>query len=99
MSEDELLTGLLDAAAAGGWLTHHIRRTDLGLEQGNVGLPDVIAVHRERRAIVVIETKSAIGRVEREQQRWLDAFRAAGIDARVVRPADYDATWEWLVGD
>lgn len=99
MDEDELLTGLLDAAAAGGWLVHHIRRSDLGLQQGHSGWPDIVAAHRERRKLVVIECKSATGRVEPWQEAWLRALRAAGVDARVVRPAEYDATWRWLVGD
>lgn len=99
MTEDELLTGLVEAAAAGGWLIFHVRGWHPGIIQGSVGFPDLVAVHAERAALVFIETKTETGRVDEAQVRWHTALRAAGVDMRVVRPADYDETWRWLVGD
>lgn len=99
MSEDELLTGIVEAAASGGWLTYHVRGFHPGIVQGHVGFPDVIAVHAERGLVVAMELKSDSGRVDEAQYRWLDGFRSAGVDARVVRPADYDITVAWLLGD
>jgi hypothetical protein len=98
MTEDELLSGLLDAAFLGGWLVHHIRRSDLALTMGTPGFPDILAVH-PKRGVLVIECKSERGRMEPGQSEWLDAFTDAGVKARVVRPEDYDQTWRHLVGD
>lgn len=99
MTEDELLTGLMDALAAGGWLAVHHRRSDLAIIQGRVGWPDIAAVHAGRRLFVVIECKTERGRVDPEQERWLSALQDAGVDARIVRPSDYDTIVEWLLGD
>lgn len=99
MTEDDLLAGLVDAAASGGWLVFHIRRSDLGIIQGHIGFPDLVAVHAKRRAVVFIEAKAARGRVDESQRRWLDALAAAGMDVRIVKPDGYDETWRWLVGD
>lgn len=98
-TEDELLTGLVEAAAAGGWLTYHVRGWHPGIVQGHVGFPDLVCVHAERGLLAFLETKTETGRVDEAQERWLAALRAAGVDARVVRPADYEETWRWLVGD
>lgn len=99
MTEDELLTGVIEAAASGGWLTFHVRGWHAGIIQGHVGFPDLVAVHRERGLLVAIETKTATGRVDEAQERWLRALRAAGVDARVVRPDDYDELVDWLLGE
>lgn len=99
MTEDELLEGIVDALAAGGWLYQHVRRSDLAVIQGSVGFPDLVAVHPERGLLVFLELKSATGRVDPAQERWLTSLMVAGMDARVVRPEDYDETWQWLVGD
>lgn len=99
MTEDELLTGVCDALAAGGWLYFHVRRSDVGIVQGNVGFPDLACVHAERGLALFLELKAAAGRVAEWQQRWLDAMRAAGLDARVVRPTDYPALVNEIVGD
>ena len=99
MTEDELLTGVIEAAASGGWLTFHVRGYHPGIVQGHVGFPDLVAVHRDRGLVVWIETKTATGRVDEAQERWHAALRAAGADVRVIRPDDYDATVEWLLGD
>jgi hypothetical protein len=99
MTEDELLTGLIDAAAAGGWLWYHVRGWHPGMIQGTIGFPDLVLCHAERRTIAFLECKAERGRVDEAQERWIAALRAAGVEARVVRPADYDETWTWLVGD
>lgn len=99
MSEDELLTGLLEAAATGGWLVHHDRRSDLALTQGALGFPDLICAHLDRAEVVVIECKSEKGRVDELQDRWLIAFLRAGITSLVVRPSTYDEAVRYLVGD
>jgi hypothetical protein len=73
-------------------MTYHGRRSDVGIVQGEAseGFPDVVAVHPVLRRFAMLELKSARGVVTPGQLRWIMAARWAGIDARVVRPADYD---------
>ena len=99
MTEDDLIVGLMGALAAGGWRFQHVRRSDLGIVQGHRGLPDLIAVHPERGALLMLECKSDPGWLDPEQRAWVEGLRAAGVDARVVRPNDYDALVGELVGD
>ena len=98
MTEDELLAGLLDAAAAGGWLVHHDRRSDLARQQGDSGFPDLVMAHPKRHLVLVLECKIASGRFRTGQQEWIDAFSKAGADARIVRPDRYDELVEYLRG-
>ncbi len=99
MTENELLDGLLDACAVGGWLVHHDRRSDLALQQGDHGFPDIIAVHKMRTLVIAWEAKVPPNPYRPGQEDWLAAFKAAGVDARTIRPDTYDEAWEWLVGD
>ena len=93
MSEDQLLTAVLDLAAVLHWRCLHIRpaRTARGwasaVQADGVGWPDVFLVRRDRA--LAFELKSPTGRVSPEQVRWLADLNAAGIPARVMRPADW----------
>jgi hypothetical protein len=94
MSEDELLQAITEAATLYGWRWFHIRRSDKALQMGHAGFPDLIL---SRGAIMlVLELKSATGKLEAEQARWLGAFGAAGIEYAVIRPADLDMVLAWL---
>lgn len=54
------------------------------------GLPDLIAVHPDRAPLLMWELKTERGRVRPEQVRALAHLdRIPGIDARIVRPADW----------
>jgi hypothetical protein len=98
--EDDLLKGLLDACYVGGWLCQHVRRSDLGIIQGHAGFPDIVASHPELHRTLYLEAKSTTGRTSPLQDAWLDSLRASGTpEVRIVRPADYDATWRELVGE
>lgn len=99
MTEDELLDGITGALNAGGWLWHHVRRSDLALTMGTPGFPDIVAVHPERGEIFVAELKAEKGRAEPGQPEWIDGFVQAGIRAVFLRPAAYDDAWRYLVGD
>jgi len=90
MTEDELLAGVTDALTLGGWLWTHHRRSDLALTMGHTGVPDIIAVHPGRRQLLVLELKTEIGRLDPRQREWIAALLRAGVDARIVRPDDYD---------
>lgn len=91
MTEEELLAGVTEALGYGtGWRWTHIRRSD-GITQGHPGLPDIIAVNADRGLVLAWELKVAKGVVTRDQHAWLFGLdRAAGVDARIIRPVDYD---------
>jgi hypothetical protein len=95
--EDAYLTGLIEAAYAGGWRVHHDRRSDLALTQGHAGFPDIIAAHPGRGLVVAWEIKDQ-GHSTQDQAAWLGALRAGGVDARVIRPDGYDQAIELLLG-
>ena len=64
-----------------GW-THHRRS-----EMTNPGWPDlVIKAPAGRAGVMFRELKKQRGRVTPDQQEWLDALTAAGMDADVWRP-------------
>lgn len=84
-----------------GYLATAIRRSD-GVTIGDTGLPDVIAVHPQSGALLVLELKADPYRhATPAQYDWLNAFavyRRHGVTppyapaadiARVVRPADW----------
>jgi hypothetical protein len=96
MTEAELQRIIVDAATLGRWRVAHFPPSrshrgghlTAGAYDAVRGWPDLVLV---RDRVLVLELKSARGRLTAEQQAWLDAFTAAGVDARVVRPADLDA--------
>jgi hypothetical protein len=98
MTEDELLAGITEALELGGWVWTHIRRSD-GVTMGWSGLPDVIAAHDDLELVLAWELKSRSGRVSPDQLRWLFALGTAApnVDARIIRPADYDQALEVLI--
>lgn len=99
MTEDELLEGVTDALTLGGWLWTHTRRSDLAVIQGTAGVPDLLAVHPDRRRFMALELKGEHGDPTRDQTRWLQSLALAGIDTRLVYPDEYDALIVELVGD
>jgi hypothetical protein len=91
MSEDELLAGLTDALRIAGWRWTHIRRSD-GVTMGDSGLPDIIATHPTRPGARVLawELKDHRGQLTPEQWGWQLGLRDRIVDARTIRPAEYD---------
>ena len=95
MTENELLTCVIDLAHLYSWRVLHIRpaRTEKGyrtpLQGDGVGWPDIFAVRDER--IVVAELKSDRGRVTDEQQKWLTALSyALQANTYVWTPAEWE---------
>lgn len=74
-----------------GYLATSIRRSD-GVTIGDVGLPDVLAVHPGTGAFLALELKADPRRHATPAQReWLDAFTKTSdgrfpVVAEVVRP-------------
>jgi hypothetical protein len=101
VTEDELLTGLLELLALTGWRAYHVRRSDRAIVQGAGadGFPDVIAANGERARVIAFECKSDIGLPTPAQLEWLWALRThPTIEATIVRPSTYDEAIRWIQG-
>lgn len=93
LSEDALLSSVIDRAASHGWKTLHIRpaRTSKGwrtpVQGDGRGFPDFLGVRRG--VLLVAELKRHGEKPTAEQEAWLAAFRTLPF-ARVFvwRPAD-----------
>lgn len=103
MTEAELQAAIVEAAQLLGWRVAHFRpaRTSSGwrtpVAADGAGFPDLVLVAPER--LLVVEVKSASGRLTAAQQAWIEALCAAGVDVRVWRPADWpDEILPILVG-
>lgn len=92
LGEEDFKRRVIETAQTYGWLVAHFRpaRTKTGwrtpVEADGAGFPDLVLA---RDGVVLLaELKSETGRVDVEQQRWIDAL---GLYARVWRPRDWDA--------
>jgi hypothetical protein len=98
MTEAELLQGITEALTLAGWTWTHIRRSD-GVTMGDPGLPDIIATNSSRGLVLAWELKADRGQLTIDQWAWQRGFRAAvTVDARVIRPADYDRALDVIIG-
>lgn len=85
MSEADLQAAVEEALTTLGWLWFH----DEDARRNNAGLPDIVAVRRER--VVFIELKTTLGRVRRQQRAWLEALSLAEVEVYLFRPRDWHA--------
>lgn len=67
-----------------GWLFYHTHDS----RRSQAGFPDIVLAHPETGRLVVRELKTMKGTTSTEQDQWLAAFTAAGIDTGVWRPID-----------
>ena len=90
MSEDDLLTAIVEAALFMGWLVHHDRRSDKALQQGSTGFFDLVLARNGK--VKFLELKSAKGQLSTEQFAWQRALPPDhwAIEYRLVRPSDLD---------
>jgi hypothetical protein len=93
--ERDIQTTVIEMARRLGYLVfhHHDSRRQVrpGVFVGDrdaKGFPDLVLLRPPR--MVVIECKKELGKVEPEQQEWLDAFAACGAEVHVVRPSNMD---------
>lgn len=106
MSEDELMAGITEALTLAGWVWYHVGRSDrVSRGTGAVGFPDIVAVHPWRNHLILWELKTETGRLTVGQWAWIGPLAVTAtvigspmLDARVIRPADYDAALEYIVG-
>ena len=86
MTEKEMQDIILEAAAWGGWLAHHVY--DARRSTGE-GFPDLIMLRAGE--MLAWELKSDTGRVSDDQQKWIDEFaKVPGCEAEVIWPKDLD---------
>lgn len=86
-TESQCQATIVAAAKLLGWKVHATRQamTRHGWRtpvQGDAGFPDLLLVRGSQ--LMCIELKRKPNRVEPEQQGWLDALAAAGVDVCVV---------------
>jgi hypothetical protein len=67
-----------------GWMSYHTHDS----RRSGKGWPDLALAHPRAGRFLVRELKTARGTVSPEQEAWLAALTAAGVDAGVWRPAD-----------
>lgn len=72
MTEDELLTGIMEAAELYGWRYVHLGGDQRGIYRGHRGLPDLVLARRGRT--LYLELKSMAGQLSRDQLAWLQAI-------------------------
>lgn len=92
---------VLHYAALRNWRTAHFRTSldargnyQTAVAGDGAGWPDLFCVRGDRA--VAIELKAEKGRVRPNQKEWLDALQAAGVEAHVFRPRDWDQLQEVL---
>lgn len=102
MTERGFQRAVTELLTLAGWRWHAIKpaRTPDGKylvrQDGDPGWPDLVMVRGER--LLFRELKTDAGRLTADQQLWLDALRAAGQDAGVWRPRDWDGIEREITG-
>lgn len=101
ITEAQVQRVITDALDTCGWLWHH--ETDS--RKSKRGFPDICAVHPRTGALLFLELKRELGRVNPEQEAWISALAKhdAGMEPRpyqtgpwhgfraaVVRPSNLD---------
>ena len=67
------------------------------MRQTTAGLPDILAAREGWPYLLAWEIKTLIGRATAKQKAALAALGAVpGVDARIVRPDDWEALRDWI---
>ena len=101
MTEAQMMAGIIQAARTLGYMVYHTHDA----RSSEPGFPDLMVCGHGK--LFIWELKTARGKLREStttkrgrylpsQLDWLNAFAEAGIDARVIRPADYDDALEAL---
>lgn len=83
-SEKALLEQVRQLAALARGRTYHTHNS----RGSEPGFPDVVLLVPPRAWFLELKTETGV--VKSEQAEWIDALRACGLDARIVRPSDLD---------
>lgn len=97
MTEADLLRAVLETLTRFRWKAVHFRpgqQTRGGWVTamsgpGCKGWPDIFAVRGPR--LLAAELKGRKGKLEPEQREWLDVLAAAGVEAYVWTPSEWDS--------
>lgn len=106
-SERDWQAKVLQYAALRGWRAFHDNATNAPrrcsgcgairhLPRNAPGWPDLVLVRRPD--VLFVELKSDAGKVDDDQQRWLDDLMACGQRVYVWRPRDWDDVQRVLDG-
>jgi len=92
-SEREFQREVIKIAESLGWYVNHAlpgkgRNKHLTLFIGKRGFPDLVLCRPPR--LIFVELKSETGKVSTDQQEWLKALRACGVEVHVWRPSDWE---------
>jgi len=99
ISEKDFQAQVIDLARVNGWLVAHFHdsRKQITRPDGRKffvgdrdakGFPDLVLVKPPN--LVFWEMKKQLGKTTPEQDAWIEALQKCGLDARVVRPSDWD---------
>ena len=91
VTEKAFLAQVLRLARLAGWLCFH----PYDSRKSCAGFPDLTLV---RESLIFAELKSDTGKVTAEQQHWLDRLKAAGAEAHLWRPRDWEEIQARLLG-
>ena len=92
LSEKLFMGRVIAGANALGYLVYHTHDS----RRSTAGWPDLVLCHPKSHRLLIVEVKTDAGKVSVAQQMWLDALILAGVEALVLRPADWDTFWETL---
>ena len=89
MSEAEYLAQIISLLELLGWEYYHVFEQRAYARRTSKGFPDIVAIRHTR--VLFLEVKSERGKVSPEQKTWLNALKATGNEAYVLRPSDWEA--------
>ena len=90
ITEKQWQAFVVEAARVNGW---NFRYHTWDSRRSAAGFPDlVLCTGRDGlpARLLFLELKTEAGRVSEAQQAWIDALKACGQEAHVVRPSDRD---------
>lgn len=104
MSEDDLLTQVLELCRVTGWRVYHVRNSKRAIVQGPgaEGFPDLVMAKRAGGGspgrILFRELKTEKGKLSPEQAEWGALLLAARQDWALWRPSDWRTIRDELEG-
>lgn len=93
-SETQLEDGIIAMAKLQGWRVHHQRpglnRSGKWSSQikGHKGFPDLVLAHPKRRRVLIVELKSAKGKLSDDQVLWAEALEGT-VEYMVWTPTEW----------